>query len=133
MRQEAIRAVSESHSDPHRMGAFLLATCVLVILDFTFLGGVLYAMGWEIPLVETLVAGVIGLAVLVYYVCRWSEKVAQRIECEGLLDRWSAEKMLLLVAGLLLLIPGAFTDFVALLLLVPGMRRMLINLCQLVV
>jgi UPF0716 family protein affecting phage T7 exclusion len=104
-----------------------LVICVVVLLDFLFWGFLSYWFGWQLGLTETAVTTIAGLVVIVYYEWRWSEAVAKRLESEpGLLDSWSLEKILLLVAGIVFLIPGLVTDCLAVLLLMPGIRRMIV-------
>jgi UPF0716 protein FxsA len=119
--------------DPHRMMfACLVVVCLIVALDWFLLGALFYGIGWKIPLIETVAMAILGLVVLVYYERRWSETVVEQLESEpGFLDRWSLDKMLILVAGLVLLLPGVLTDVAGLLLLMPAMRRTLVNLAQL--
>jgi UPF0716 family protein affecting phage T7 exclusion len=104
----------------------------VVALDWLLLGSLFYWLDWRIPLIETILASIVGLSVIVYYEWRWSEVVAKRLESEpGLLDRWSFEKILLLIAGFVFLIPGVTADFIAALLLMPGIRRTIVNLFHL--
>jgi UPF0716 protein FxsA len=104
----------------------------IVVLDWVFLAVLVGWLGWQLPLVETAVMGTLGLLVIVYYEWRWSEPVALRLQSEpGLLDRWSFDKILLLIGGLVLLIPGFVTDFMGVLLLMPGIRRTIVHLVNL--
>jgi UPF0716 protein FxsA len=106
--------------------------CAVVALDFWLLGTLSYWFDWRLPLAETVTATVMGLLVIVYYEWRWSEEVAKRLESEpGLLDTASLEKILLLVAGIVLLIPGLLTDLLALILMVPQVRRYIARKCHL--
>jgi UPF0716 family protein affecting phage T7 exclusion len=67
-----------------------------------------------------------GLAIIVYYEWRWSETIAVHLEREATgLDSWAIEKLLLLLAGIMMLIPGLLTDLCALILLVPQVRRLI--------
>jgi UPF0716 family protein affecting phage T7 exclusion len=109
-----------------------VVVAAIVVLDWIFLAILVCCLGWQLPLAETAVMGTVGLLVIVYYEWRWSEPVAVRLRSEpGLLDRWSFEKILLLVAGLVLLIPGVVTDFMGVLLLMPGIRRTIVHLVNL--
>jgi UPF0716 protein FxsA len=109
-----------------------LIICAVVVLDWLFLGALFYCFGWRLPLVENIIATVIGLLAIGYYEWRWSDVVAQYLQSEpGLLDRHSLEKILLLVAGIVLLIPGILTDALGLLLLTPGVRRLIARNCHL--
>ena len=74
---------------------------------------------------------VLGLAVILYYEWRWSEAVAERLMSEpAVLDGWALEKILLLVAGIILVIPGFLTDIFGLVLLVPRVRRLIASRSQ---
>jgi len=106
--------------------------CVAVALDLLVWGILSSWFGWKLGFAEIGVTTVLGLAVIIYYEWRWSEAVAKRIESQpGLLDAWSLEKLLLLVAGIVLLIPGFVTDLLGLLLLLPPVRRMIVNALEL--
>jgi UPF0716 family protein affecting phage T7 exclusion len=106
--------------------------CAVVAIDWLLLGSLFYWFDWRIPLTGTILTSAVGLLVIVYYEWRWSEAVAKRLELEpGFLDRWSFEKILLLIDGFIFLIPGVATDFLAVLILMPGIRRTIVNLCRL--
>jgi UPF0716 protein FxsA len=108
-----------------------LIFCVVLTLDVMLWGVLWYWFGWKVGLVETGGTALLGLSVIFYYEWRWSESVAKRLESEpASLDRWSLEKMLLLIAGLVFLIPGVVTDLLGVLLLMPGVRRAIVNLFQ---
>ena len=110
-----------------------IVICVVVALDWLLLGR-LSSIGsaGKFRCTETILAIFVGLLVIIYYEWRWSEAVAKRLEAEpGLLDSWSLEKILLLIAGFVFLIPGVATDFLAVLMLMPGIRQTIVNLFQL--
>jgi UPF0716 family protein affecting phage T7 exclusion len=136
MEKNQLRA-SASRSHRGDVGQILLrrvpiVICAVVALDWLLLGSLFYWLGWRIPLVETILMSVVGLLVIVYYEWRWSGMVAKRLESEpGLIDGWSVEKMLLLLAGFVFLIPGVGTDCLAMLMLMPGVRRAIVKLLHL--
>jgi UPF0716 protein FxsA len=100
---------------------------LFVALDFLLLGALTYWLGWKPAAVENGLTTVIGLVVILYYEWRWSEAVAGRIESEpAALDSWCLEKILLLVAGIVLLIPGVMTDILGMLMLLPSVRRLIV-------
>jgi UPF0716 protein FxsA len=106
--------------------------CAVVALDFWLLGTLSYWCDWRLPLAATIATTVLGLLVIIYYEWRWSERVAKCLESEpGLLDSASLEKILLLVAGIVLLIPGVLTDVLALILMLPRVRRRIASKCNL--
>jgi UPF0716 protein FxsA len=110
----------------------LLVVCALVALDFLLLGFLSRECHWGIPLAITILATILGFVVIIYYERRWSEVVAKSLEEEpGLLDRASLEKILLLIAGIVFLIPGILTDVLALILLIPSVRRQIVRNCPL--
>jgi UPF0716 protein FxsA len=103
------------------------AIFLLVAVDFLLLGALWHWFGMKPALAETGLTTIVGLVVIVYYEWRWSEAVAKRLETEpASLDSWSLEKILLLVAGIVLLIPGVLTDIVGLLILIPKIRRRIV-------
>jgi UPF0716 family protein affecting phage T7 exclusion len=106
--------------------------CAVVGLDLLLLGALSYCFDWRFALFESIATTVIGLAVIIYYEWRWSDVVAKRLESEPrLIDSPSLEKILLLVAGIVLLIPGVLTDVFGLVLLTPGVRRLIARNCHL--
>jgi UPF0716 protein FxsA len=109
-----------------------LVICSVVVLDMLLLGTLWYAFHWSLPLASTVTTTIVGLIVIGYYELRWSESVARSLEQEpGLLDRLSLERILLLVAGVILLIPGVMTDVLGLLLILPPVRRFVAGHCPL--
>jgi UPF0716 family protein affecting phage T7 exclusion len=106
--------------------------CAVVTFDLLLVISLSYFVGWKIPLTEVVATTTLGVLVIVYYQWRWAEVVTKQLEVEpGLLDQQSMEKMLLLVAGIVLLIPGLLTDTLALMLMVPWVRRQIANKCNL--
>jgi UPF0716 family protein affecting phage T7 exclusion len=104
----------------------LSVLCVLVTVDLLMLVVMSYFVDWRLPLGESIVMVVVGLAVLTHYQSRWSKAIAESLDADCLhaaSDRHCVEELLLLVAGILLLVPGALGDVVGLLLLVPWVRR----------
>jgi UPF0716 family protein affecting phage T7 exclusion len=102
--------------------------CAVVVLDLLFWGMLSYWLGWSYGLVETGLTTIAGLAVIIYYEWRWSDAVTKRIESEPrLLDGWVFEKVLLLIAGIVLLIPGVLTDCLGIAMLMPAVRRMIVT------
>jgi UPF0716 protein FxsA len=99
---------------------------LFVAFDFLLLAALCYWFGWRPALAENGLTTVIGLVVILYYEWRWSEGVAKRLESEpAILDDWALERILLLVAGIVLLIPGVLTDVLGLILLMPRVRRLI--------
>jgi UPF0716 family protein affecting phage T7 exclusion len=129
----AIASCSSSESGQHTLLTRVpVIIGAILVLDWILLATLVNCYGWELPLGETVIMGVVGLLVIVYYEWRWSEPVAMRLQSEpGLLDRWSFERILLLIAGLVMLIPGVVTDFLGVLLLMPGIRRTIVHLVNL--
>lgn len=105
---------------------FLVVAC-----DLLLLGGLTYWWGWKPTLAENGLTTILGLAVILYYEWRWSEAVAARLTAEpAVLDDWALEKILLLVAGIILVIPGFLTDIFGLVLLLPRVRRLVASRSQ---
>jgi UPF0716 protein FxsA len=106
--------------------------CGVVALDLLLVVTFSCCFGWRLPLAEVVATSAFGLSVIVYYELRWSKAVMKCLASEtGLLDRQSLERMLLLVAGVVLLIPGILTDTLALVLMVPWVRRQIAVRCNL--
>jgi UPF0716 protein FxsA len=104
----------------------LSAFCIVVTADLLLLAALSYFVGWRLPLGESIFMITIGLAVITGYQSRWSKAIAESLDADcfnAVSDRRCFEELLLLVAGILLVIPGIMTDAVALLLLVPWVRR----------
>jgi UPF0716 protein FxsA len=109
-----------------------LIICSVVVVDLLLLVTLSCQVGWRVPLFEFVATTGMGVFVIVYYEWRWSATVAKCLELEaGLLDAKSLERMLLLVAGIILLIPGLLTDLLGLVLLVPWVRRQIAVKCNL--
>ncbi len=117
------------------MRVVLVAVCLLLVADTLVLLPLSHFIGWGVPVAEMGVSAVIGLAAIGWYEWRWSNAVADQFEPElqkpGREAGFCAEKMLLLVAGVLLILPGFLSDGVGLLLLLPGIRRLVVQLLPL--
>jgi UPF0716 family protein affecting phage T7 exclusion len=106
--------------------------CAVVTFDLLLVISLSVFVGWRLPLAEVVATTTLGVLVILYYQLRWAKVVTKQLEMEpGLLDRKSMEKMLLLVAGMTLLIPGLVTDALALVLMVPWVRRQIADKCNL--
>jgi UPF0716 protein FxsA len=100
----------------------------IVAIDFLLLAATWHWFGWKPAFAGSGLTTIVGLAVILYYEWRWSDVVARRLEAEPAgLDGWCLEKILLLVAGIVLLIPGFLTDILALVLLIPRVRRLAVT------
>jgi UPF0716 protein FxsA len=105
--------------------------CVVIALDFFLWATLWFWFGWKLTLIQTVLTTIVGVVVIFYYEWRWSEVVAKRLEAEpASLDGGSLEKLLLLIAGIVFLIPGIVTDLLGVFLLMPGVRRAIVNLLQ---
>jgi len=114
------------------LGRLPFIICVIVTLDLLFKVLPSFFVGWRVPLTAAVATAALGVLVILYYQWRWSEAVTKRLEAEpGLLDSESFAKMLLLVAGIMLLVPGILTDTLAVVLLVPWVRRQIAGRCNL--
>jgi UPF0716 protein FxsA len=99
--------------------------CLIVLADLLILLLITYCFGWKITLIQNIASTILGIAVIIRYERHWSHLVAENMGVDDSkpLGRRSIEKMLLLVAGILLIIPGIFTDLLGLSLLMPWVRR----------
>ena len=105
---------------------FPLVVCALIAMDLLLKGMVGCCFDWRISLTKTIVTAVLGLSVIAYYEWRWSAAVVARLEKEqGYFDSWSFERILLLIAGIVLVFPGIMIDFVGVVLLMPWVRRLI--------
>jgi UPF0716 protein FxsA len=97
---------------------------LVVAIDFLLLAAFTCWFGWQPALTHSGLMTLVGLLVILNYEWRWSDLVAEHLAQEPLVfDGWALEKMLLLVAGIVLLIPGLLTDVLGLVLLIPAVRR----------
>ncbi len=103
----------------------VVAACLLVVVDLLSFVMLSCFFGWWLPLTETLISAGIGLLVIGYYVCRWSRAVKERWTSEEWqpVGTFCLEKLLLVVAGVLLIFPGILGNALGLILLLPGVRR----------
>jgi UPF0716 protein FxsA len=102
----------------------LLAACIIVAADVAIFAALSCLFGWRLTTAELAVTTVIGLAAILRYERRWADMVTRRLESDQRpLEAAFIEKTLLLVAGIIILIPGVLTDAIGLLLIVPWVRR----------
>ena len=99
---------------------------VAVAFDFLLLAALWRWFGLKPTLVGNGLTTVAGLAIIIYYEWRWSETIAMHLERDAAaLDSWAIEKLLLLVAGIVMLNPGLLTVLCAVKLLVPRVRHLI--------
>jgi UPF0716 protein FxsA len=102
-----------------------IALIVLVAVDLALLVGVGWVMGWAIPVALSAVTGLLGLLVMVY--AERKLRVYGRTDSGNASyaedDRIITDLVPLFAAGILMLIPGPFTDLFGITLLIPAVRR----------
>lgn len=81
---------------------------------------------WEIALLEVAATALLGLAVLRHLKMRWGRRIGARLVAHEFPGDILLDGGLLLLAGILLVMPGVITDLVGLLLLVPPVRWLLV-------
>ncbi len=108
----------------------VIAVCLFVAADLLLLVPLSYFFGWVFPLEETVVSAALGLLVIGYYEWRWSSVIAERLRSEesGPVGNYCLEKILLLLAGAFLILPGILSTAVGVVLLLPGVRRLVVQL-----
>jgi UPF0716 protein FxsA len=105
-----------------RLPAILIA---LILADMATLLLVSCCCDWKVPLVQNVASAILGLVVIVRYERRWSSTVAAHLGVDDSkpFGCRNVEKVLLLVAGVLLVVPGFVTDVFGLFLLLPSIRQ----------
>jgi UPF0716 protein FxsA len=101
---------------------FLLGIAAVEAILMILVG---HTAGWLVVLAETVLMAVVGVAVMAGAWLRFGRSLRDAHEP---FDDAQVSHVLLLVAGLLLLIPGLIADTVALLLLIPAVRRLVATL-----
>ncbi|WP_312524631.1 FxsA family protein [Paracoccus sp. (in: a-proteobacteria)] len=103
--------------------AFLLLPIIEIAL-FVVIGGeigVWATLGWII------LAGVLGMALIRQQGAQAALDFQQSLQQLRDPSESMGQRSLKMLAGVLLIVPGFFTDFLALLLLVPGVRRLILS------
>ncbi len=101
----------------------ILRLAVVSLLDLTLLLVLANYTSWEFALAEVLVSGLLGLAVIRYVTAHFGHKVLSRLAASESPGPVLADGAILLIAGILLILPGIASDVVGLLLLIPWVRR----------
>ncbi len=101
--------------------ALMLVGALLVVKVAVLMLTVRYA-SWQVLLVESLGSGVLGLVVIGVAISRYASAIAATLEHEEYLDERLSSGLLLLLAGVLLLVPGLLTELLGLALLPPRTR-----------
>lgn len=102
---------------------FLLVPIIEIVL-FVVIGGeigVLATLAW------LFLAGMAGMALIRYQGTQAAMDIQQSLQQLREPSTPVAQRSLLMVAGILLIIPGFFTDFLAVLLLIPGVRNLILR------
>jgi UPF0716 protein FxsA len=102
---------------------FKIAIAVLVVVELVLLVLSAVCLRWWVPVAESLIAAILGLFVIGYALQHYREAVFARLDSDVCSDDRLANGPWLLLAGVLLLIPGLLTDLVGLALLVPSVRH----------
>ena len=110
---------------PSVAAVLALVTLLLAAEVALFVAGGQY-LGWPFMLGLSSVTGVIGLVIVGLAVWRYVPAIAARLDQEECLDDRLSNGMLILLAGILLLLPGLITDLLGVVLLLPWTRRLIL-------
>ncbi len=102
--------------------ALAIVALLLVTKVATFLVAAQFAT-WAVLVGVSLGSGLLGLAVIGIAVWRYAAAVAAKLDRDECLDDDLASGLVLVLAGVLLLLPGILCDCLGLLLLLPWTRR----------
>jgi len=117
--------------------ALLLAVIAVIAVDIALWAIIGWAAGPRVALVLALATAALGLLVMLWAVWRLRHALEERLrdvdemagvhdhklrDGESVNDRYWSD-MILLVAGVLMLMPGPITDFLGFALLIPAIRR----------
>ncbi len=105
---------------------FIAGVFILFAAEVAVFFGASYWLGWRFLVNVSVVTGVLGLCVIGLAVVRYAAVVARRLDQDECLDDELSAGLLLLVAGVLLLLPGIITDTLGLVLLLPATRRFIV-------
>ena len=114
---------SEGSCEVRRFLIFFLIA--LVIVDIWSLVLMVDYAGWKFFLCQFFGTAILGLAVICYTSFRYGSLISNNIE-QNILDDTGMDKLLLLFAGGLLILPGFFTDILGLALLLRFVRRLVL-------
>ncbi|MGD0900692.1 MAG: FxsA family protein [Thermoguttaceae bacterium] len=106
---------------------WLLAIVGLPAADLAAFAGMGWAIAWWVPLAIGFASGMLGLLVIGYGSWQYGEVIAVRLDHDEPLDSGLAAGSMLLLAGLLLVVPGLITKLLGLVLLTPGVRRLAVR------
>ncbi|MCE5269477.1 MAG: FxsA family protein [Planctomycetaceae bacterium] len=104
----------------------VVITCLLLAADLLLLAPLCVVLGWRFLAMQGIVTAGIGILVIGYYEWRWAGAIAERLggESPEPLNSCCLEKVFLVLAAALLILPGALTDVLGLALLTPPIRRL---------
>lgn len=100
--------------------------CLLFAADLLFLAPLGLLIGWRFLALQSLLTAAMGLLVIAYYEWRWAGVIAERFDGEypEPLSSGCLQKVFLVVAAVFLILPGALSDVIGLMLLAPPVRRL---------
>ena len=106
---------------------FLVIFFAVAVVETTLLVAVGKYVGWWLVIGESLVSAAVGIGLTSFALWRYAPALINRLNTEESCEDELISSLVLAVAGVLLLIPGFITDALALALLFPAMRRLLVS------
>jgi UPF0716 protein FxsA len=101
-----------------------IAFLALVATDLALLTGIGLTTGWRMPLVVSSITGIVGLIAIGCAAARLGKLLAANEDGNIFFrERPTTYTWVLLVAGILLLLPGLISDVLGLVLLIPPVGR----------
>ena len=110
-----------------RSSRYLLLFFALAFAELAVLFAVGHMAGWRVMLGESLLLAALGLAVLIVVLARYAHALLSRLNAHEPLDDDLVGGVVLMVAGILLIVPGIITDAIAIVLLLPSVRRLVVS------
>ena len=105
------------------VGFFIIILAALLVVDCSILVAFANLTNWLISLCLVAATALLGLGVICFVLVRYGPLIRKDLR-DDTLDDTLTDKLFIMVAGCLLILPGFGTDALGLILLLPFVRRL---------
>lgn len=105
----------------------VLALAVCFLLGMPLLWMLAYYVSWKAAILETVATALLGLVILSFLKTRFEHSLLPKLMAGESPGEELADAVLILLAAILLILPGVLSDLAGLLLLIPPVRWLIVG------